>query len=325
LSVEPSYLVADIGGTNARFAIARGSAATGFTLHNLDKHKASDFADLGEAARAYLAACGCAEGVRLGCFGVAGPVGPGVVALTNSPWRLDPEALAKALGLERIVVVNDFAALARGAPMTTPGELIGIKDGTPVAGAPFAVLGPGTGLGVGLVVPTRLGLRVVPTEGGHAAFAPRNDLERMVAEHVARTHGYVSWERVISGMGLPEIDAALAAADGRTSRSRTPGEITKAALSGSDPHARAAVELFCTALGGFASDVAVIAGARGGVYLGGGILPRIVELLRASGFVARFTDKGPMSPYVEAIPVKLIVSDKAALLGAAALAEEAAG
>lgn len=323
MSVETSYLVADIGGTNARFAIARGSAVRGFTLQAPRKLKAADYAKLGDAARAYLQACGCGDGVRVGGFGVAGPVGAGEIALTNSPWRFEPDALARALGLDRVVVVNDFAAQARGAPLTPAADLVSVKPGTPVADAPIAVLGPGTGLGVGLLVPTASGPSVVATEGGHAAFAPRDDRERVVAEHVAKAHGYVSWERVVSGPGLPDIYAALAAQEGGLAEPLTPEEITEAALAGSDHLSRATIELFCTALGGFASDVAVVTGARGGVYLGGGILPRIVDMLHGSGFIARFADKGPMSAYVEAIPVRLIVGESTALLGAAALAEQA--
>ncbi len=313
-----AYLVADIGGTNARFAIAR-SAGGGFTLERLERLRGADFPQLEAAVRAYLRSCGCADEVTSACFGVAGPITVGEVKLTNSSWRFDPDALARDLGLERIHVVNDFAALARGAPLTPEADLVTIAKGTADPSAPIVVLGPGTGLGVGLLVPTAAGPQVVSTEGGHAAFAPRDDRERLIGEEIARAHGYVSWERVLSGAGLADIYQALAEEEGVALRLK-PDEVTEAALDKTDHVAVAAVDAFCAALGGFASDVTVVTGARGGVFLGGGILPRIVELLIASDFTARFRAKGPMSPYVADVPVKLITSDKAALLGAAAIA-----
>lgn len=313
------YLVADIGGTNARFALARRTGGS-FALERQQRMRAADYARLGDAVEAYLEASGRAGEIASACFGVAGPIGAGEVRLTNSPWRFDPTALAARLGLKRIDVVNDFAAIARGAPLAPEADLVTVAKGTPNPAAPTVVLGPGTGLGVGLLVPGPCGPIVVSTEGGHAAFAPRDDRERLVAEFLARTHGYVSWERVLSGGGLSDIYAVLAEAENVAPVRLEPKAITDAALAKSDPVASAAVETFCGALGGFASDAVVLTGARGGVFLGGGILPRIVELLIASEFTARFRSKGLMSPYVADVPVKLILSDAAALLGAAAIA-----
>lgn len=330
MSDGSGYLVADIGGTNARFAVARSTGAGAFTLERQQRMRGADFARLEDAVRAYLDGCGCAGEIRSACFGVAGPIarGPtasgasGEVRLTNSSWRFDPVALARDLRLERIEVVNDFAALARGAPLLPEKDLAVVVKGAPDPTAPIVVLGPGTGLGVGLLVPTPMGPQVVSTEGGHAAFAPRDDRERLISDALARIHGYVSWERVLSGAGLADIYAALSEAEGLGPARLTPGEVTEAALRKDDAIAVAAVDAFCAALGGFASDVAVITGARGGVFLGGGILPRIVDLLTASDFAARFRAKGPMSGYVADVPVKLILSDAAALLGAAAIATE---
>jgi glucokinase len=322
VSEDSATLVADIGGTNARFAIARRLDASGFTLSNQRRMKSADYARLGDAVRAYLDGCGCGDDVVLACFGVAGPVQDGEVRLTNSPWRFDPAALARELGLERIKVVNDFAALARGAGLLPAEDLVTIAAGTPDPAAPVVVLGPGTGLGVGLLIPTEAGAHIVSTEGGHALFAPRDPRERIVAERLTRTYGYLSSERVLSGAGLADIYGVLAEEAGASAARLAPEQVTDAALDKRDPIAEAAVETFCNALGGFAGDAAVITGARGGVFLGGGILPRIVDLLRASDFVARFRDKGPMSAYVANVPVRLIVGDSAALLGAAAFAAD---
>lgn len=320
VSAEAVYLVADIGGTNARFATVRGSASSGFALEQVRRFRNEDFETLRDAAHAYLESC---EGVRPGraCFAVAAPVAEGPVALTNSSWRLDPAALKADLGLERLAAVNDFAAQARGAPLCPDADRVLVSPGAPVDGAPISVLGPGTGLGLGLLVPTARGYQVIATEGGHAGFAPRSEEEIEVGRFIAREYGFVSWERLLSGRGLVNIHRALCAMEGEAWPGLRPEEITEAALA--DPSSRAgrAVTVFCGALGAYAGDVSVLTGARGGTYLAGGILPRIRPLLEASCFESRRVRRGPMSRYVETIPVHLILSDAAALLGAAAIAE----
>jgi len=314
------FLAADIGGTNARFAVAHGSAREGFTLEAVQRLRNEDFEHLRDAVHAYLESLG-SERPAQGCFAVAGPVSPGKVRMTNSSWRFDPDELGAELGMTRLLAVNDFAAQARGAPLCPPEDLFEINRGEPVPGAPIAVLGPGTGLGLGLVIPHGADMIVIATEGGHAGFAPRTEEEIAVGKFIADEYGFVSWERLLSGRGLVNIHRALCAIEGVQWPNSRPEDITAAALADPASLSFRVVNLFCAILGAYAGDVAVMTGARGGIYLAGGILPRIRAILKDSPFEARRTRRGPMTRYAEAIPVRLILSDTAALTGAAAIAE----
>ena len=314
------YLVADIGGTNARFAVAEGSTKAGFTLHHMRRFRNEDFEHLRDAAHAYLQSWD-GPAPASGCLAVAAPIAPGKIRLTNSTWRFEPGELARELALETIVAANDFAAQARGALLCPAEDLLILNDAPAMADKPISVLGPGTGLGLGLLIPCRDQLHVIATEGGHAGFAPRTDEEIAVGKFIADEYGYVSWERILSGRGLVNIHRALCAIEGETWPGVRPEEITARALADETSRSHRAVMLFCAALGAYAGDVSVITGARGGTYLAGGILPKIHTLLEKSPFEARRVRRGPMSRYVEAIPVHLIRSDAVALLGAAAIAE----
>lgn len=318
--METAYLVADIGGTNARFAMVRGSVKTGFGVEQARRLKNRDFEDLRDAVHAYLESC---EGNRpaRACFAVAAPIVPGKVKLTNSTWRFDPVELAADLGLDSLLAVNDFAAQARGAPLALPEDRVTLNTGTAVAGAPSAVLGPGTGLGLGLVVPAGKRTVIVATEGGHAGFAPRTDEEVAVGRYIADEYGYVSWERLLSGRGLVNIHRALCALDGVSWPAHRPEDITAEALADPDSMPGRVVAFFCAVLGAYAGDVAVLTGARGGVYLAGGIAPKVLPILESSAFLARFQRRGPMTRYAQSIPVHVITSETAALIGAAAIAE----
>ena len=317
---ETAYLVADIGGTNARFAIVTGSAATGFAVEQPRRLKNEDFEDLRDAVHAYLESC---EGKRpdRACFAVAGPIVPGKVKLTNSTWRFDPDALAADLGLESLLAVNDFAAQARGAPLVKPAERETLNAGEPMAGAPIAVHGPGTGLGLGLVIPAAGRMVIVATEGGHAGFAPRTEEEIAVGRFIADEYGYVSWERLLSGRGLVNIHRALCHLRGIAWPGHRPEDITREALADPASVCGDVVKLFCAALGAYAGDVAVMTGARGGVFIAGGIAPKVLPVLKTSAFLARFQRRGPMTRYAEAVPVHLVTTETAALIGAAAIAE----
>jgi glucokinase len=314
------YLVADIGGTNARFAIAEGSAAKGFALSHVRRFRNEDFEHLRDAAHAYLQSWDGPAPDRA-CFAVAAPITPGRIRLTNSTWKFEPEVLASELNLNRVIPANDFAAQARGAPLCPPSEQLVLNAAQAMPDSPIAVLGPGTGLGLGLLTPCPGGMRVIATEGGHAGFAPRTEEEVAVGKFIADEYGYVSWERLLSGRGLVNIHRALCSIEGQTWPGVRPEEITAEALADPSSLSYRVVMLFCAALGAYAGDVAVLTGARGGTYLAGGILPRIKSLLVESPFEARRTRRGPMTRYVEAIPVRLILSDAAAFMGAAAIAE----
>ncbi|MCG8443244.1 MAG: glucokinase [Caulobacterales bacterium] len=321
MSADGRALVADIGGTNARFAVARPLGAS-YQLEHIRRVKGEDFEDLRDAVDDYLESYP-GPAPRRGCFALAGPVQGETIALTNSPWTIAPKALAAAIGFEAIIAVNDFAALGRGAPLVPESALATVGEGTPAPGAPMVVLGPGTGLGLAILVPERDGgVRVLPTEGGHAAFAPRDEAEEAVRAFIAREHDFVSFERVLSGRGLVNIHRALCAREGAHRANLRPHEITEAAISGEWPIAREAVRVFCGVLGTYVGDAVVMTGALGGVFLGGGILPKMKDMFFDSPFIARLRERPPMSRYLADVPVRLIMTDEAALLGAAALAQE---
>jgi glucokinase len=312
---EP-VLVADIGGTNARFALATREKGRIITRDS-QTFRAEDFETIRDAADAYLEAVTAKP--KAACFAVAGPVGDDVIDFTNSPWVLEVAKIKAALGLDQFMVANDFEALASSLRHLPKSDLVSVKPGMGAPDAPILVIGPGTGLGQALVLPGNGRDRIIPTEGGHVGLAPGTDEEIEVMKFIAREHPRVSVERVLSGRGLVNIHRALCAIAGTPRVSLKANEITKAAMTKEYPIAVRAVEMFCELLGAVAGDAVLATGARGGVVLGGGILPKIREIFLASQFTRRFLDKGRMRDYVERAPVDLIVNDGAALIGAAVI------
>ncbi|GLW64117.1 glucokinase [Actinomadura rubrobrunea] len=314
------WLVGDVGGTNARFALVESPGAAPSRVRVLPTR---DFTGLGEAAAAYLAE----EDVRpaAACLAVAGPVGGGRYHLTNAAWEPGTVGdVRERLGLPFVEVVNDFAALAASLPA------LGADDVRPVGGdaapapdgtAPLAVLGPGTGLGVAGLVPASGRWLPAPGEGGHVDVPAATDEEIEVARLLRAERGAASAELLLSGDGLARLHRLLGTVRGTPPEPRTAAQIV-ADLD--DPLCADAVGMFCALLGSFAGNAALTLGARGGVYLGGGILPRIADTLRASDFRARFEAKPPVEGYLRAIPTALIVHPYPALLGAAAHLEQAA-
>lgn len=311
---EP-VLVADIGGTNARFALAT-IAEGAVNVSEMHAFRAEDYESIRDAADAFLEAAQASP--RLACFAVAGPITDAVVEFTNSPWVLDIEKTKRQMKLDRLLAVNDFEALATSVRQLKAGDFFDVKAGEGERHAPILVIGPGTGLGQALIVPAETGDRVIPTEGGHVAFAPYNDEEIEVLRFIQREHKRVSIERLLSGRGLVNIHRALCALAGTPRVSLQADEITRAALTKEFPIAVKAVAMFCAILGSAAGDAVLSSGARGGVVIGGGIIPKIREAFQESAFVERFLDKGRMRDYVAAVPIRLITRDGAALVGAAA-------
>lgn len=315
-----TVLVADIGGTNARFALASRDDGV-LKVTRQENFRAEDFESIRDAAGAYLEAVN--ETPSGACFAVAAPVDRDEIVFTNSHWRFAPDDVRKALSLKRFLVVNDFYALAAGVTSLQREAFIDVKPGAPDPRAPVLVMGPGTGLGQALIVPAPEGQVIVSTEGGHISFAPRTEEEIAVMNFIAREHPRVSVERLLSGRGLVNIHRALCALSGAQRVSLQANEITQAAKDGTLPIAKQAVDMFCEVLGRVAGDAVLACGARGGVVLGGGILPRIQEIFLASDFVVKFLDKGRMRDYVADAPVRLIIAEGAALYGAAAALEKA--
>lgn len=311
MSGAPDWLLADIGGTHARFALA--------TAHDRPRDVAvlrcADHPDPLSAIRAYLATTTATP--RAACLAVAGPVAGDHFRFTNSHWAFSRTALAMALGLDHLEVVNDFAALALALPSLGADDTVPLgapREGIPRA--PCLVLGPGTGLGVAVLVPAGDGWQPLAGEGGHAGFAPQDELEDALLALLRRRHGRVSNETLLSGAGLALLHQALGEIEDVPVETGDAAAVVDAAIVAREPRALGTVERFCAILGSVAGDLALVGGARGGVFIGGGIAPRLGVLLEQSTFRARFEDKGQQRDYVRAIPTRLIVAPAPTLLGA---------
>ncbi|GAA3548264.1 hypothetical protein GCM10022419_030700 [Nonomuraea rosea] len=302
------WLVADIGGTNARFGLV---TSLGARPSNVAVLAGADYATLPEAVAAYLAEH--AGGVRPGaaCLAVAGPIDGDRYRLTNSTWA----GSVRDLDVPFVRLLNDFEALAVSLPHLEGDDLVSLGGPEPGHGVK-AVLGPGTGLGVGGLVPSEKGWTPIPGEGGHVTvpIVERRELE-IVQALQSQGLPHVVAEHVLSGPGLVRLHRALAQVNGVGAPELTASDIV-ARLD--DSLCAETVEVFCGLLGSFAGNVALTLGARGGVYLGGGVLPRIVERVRTSGFRTRFAANPDMSEYLAAIGTALIVAPQPALTGAAA-------
>jgi glucokinase len=324
VSADRLLLAGDIGGTKALLALcdAQGArferryACSGF----------ASFAALLERFRADAgAALGAAPRIARVSLGVAGPVAGNRVRMTNLAWEID----GRALGVARVRLLNDFEASAHALDGLTDGDRVTLQPGVPRARAPRLLIGAGTGLGAAVVLGRGRSLRVVSGEGGHAGFAPADELQEALLKHLRRDFGRVELEHVVSGAGLARIygflretgrgferGAARAALEGGDPAAA----IARAALKGSDPLALAALDLFIACYGAAAGDLALAVLARGGVYVTGGIAPRILERLRAGGFVAAFDAKGAFAGAARECPVHIVTNERLGLLGAVAAA-----
>jgi glucokinase len=315
---EERRVVADIGGTNVRFATQFGDNPPQEAIVLRTK----DYPDPGAAFLTYLERIGVAESPTSAAFAIACPVTGDRVEMTNHPWSFSITELRQRLGLDVLRVINDFTAVALAVPHLRAADLEPIGGGVAVADAPIAVIGPGTGLGVSVLMRGH-GAQVIAleTEGGHATCPPLNDHESAVLATMRRRFGHVSAERCISGPGLVNLYRALAELDGRTPELFSPADVTENAADGS-LLCLAATDMFCALLGTVTANLALSVGARGGVYIGGGIVPRLGALFNPSRFRQRFEDKGRFSDYLKRVPINLILHPTPALIGLAALLDE---
>ena len=310
-------LVGDIGGTHVRFAWVEGPGEPPGRRWERAWADASGLEPLLDAYRAehglpVPAAC---------AFGVAAPVIDGACTLTNAGRRIEAAALAAHLGGGRVRLLNDYTALAWALPTLGADEVRPIGGGRAVAGAPCAVLGPGTGLGVSGLLPGPAGAATLAGEGGHASLSAADAVEDRLIDWLRRRHGHVSAERVLSGAGLVDLYEAVCATAGRPAATLAPPDVL--ARAEADADCAAAIERFCAFLGGFAGNLALTLGARGGVYVAGGIAARLGERLARSPFRERFEAKGRFRGYLAAIPTALIVDPSGAALRGANIALDA--
>ena len=311
-------LIADIGGTNARFALVDPDAPITQVLHVQTLCNA-EFASLQHAAGHYLKSVGAQP--RRGAIALASPIDVDEIRLTNRAWSFSRSELQQTLGLDELLLLNDFGAVALAVPTLEAHDRITLHGQSKTLRGPVSVLGPGTGLGVAQLVGSEAqGWQVVETEGGHVTFAPIGDEEQAVARWMTAHYGRTSNERVLCGKGIAHVDAVLRGATnletGQAAALRDPADIVAMALEGHDLTARRTLARFCAVLGSVAGDAALIHGART-VMIAGGIVPRFVPFLRSSAFRERFLAKGRFAAHLESVAIHVITHPNPGLLGAA--------
>jgi glucokinase len=326
------FLAGDIGGTKTVLALCdaapvRGAApgALAFTIVREQVYPCADFDSL-EAVLAEFLPAGAPHGVTAVCFGVAGPVVDGTAQITNLPWRIDAAALTTRLGVP-VALLNDLQATALGTLVLPAGAFAVLQSGPAVPGGTIAVIAPGTGLGESLLVHDGVRYRALPSEGGHADFAPGTDDEIALLHHLRGLHGaHVSYERVLSGAGIGDLYGFVRAQAGTAEPAWLTAElaagdrnavISHVALAGRDPACVRALDMFVEILGAEAGNLALRGLTTGGVVIGGGIPPKILAALQHRRFVDRFTAKGRFSAWMASLGVRVTLEPRAALFGAA--------
>lgn len=302
-----THLLADIGGTNARFALSRDGTMLAYKSLPVD-----GYAGFGPALEAYLQTFPEPVAIDRAMLAVAGPVAGNRCALTNSPWIIDGSMIEKDFGIGRVFVCNDLEAVAWAIPELEVGDFISLGDGHGVPQAPQLIIAPGTGFGVAAWLGAG---RALASEGGHSSFAPEDAEEDRLLHTLRSKHGHASVERLVSGPGLVTIYTALAEQAGKPASLNSAADITTHAMAGACPLSHSAVMQFCAILGSAAGNLALTFGANGGVYIAGGIAPRIVPLLARSQFRQRFAAKGRLSKWLLQIPTRVIRRPDAALAG----------
>ncbi|HET6724857.1 MAG TPA: glucokinase [Gammaproteobacteria bacterium] len=315
-SADQTWLLADVGGTNTRVA----EKTVGMPAGDVHAYRNRDFPSLQALLRHYLDESGAQPAA--GALAVASPVDSDTISLTNLDWRFSVEALRSSLGFATLRAFNDFTAVALALPALGADQLEQIGPGTVLKNSALAALGPGTGLGVSGLVPCGNAWAALSGEGGHASLAPATEEESRLFALLQPSLEHVSAEKLLSGPGLIQLYRGLAQLRGVAVDAVEAEAITASAVDTSDPLAVDALAMFFALLGSFAGDVALTLGARGGVYLAGGIVPALVDSLRASSFRERFAAKGRFRDYLEAIPTFVIMDPYPGLTGLGAWVDE---
>ena len=310
-----TWLVGDIGATHARFGLVSPDA----TLLHSRTLADGDYPTIEGALTAFFAERGQLPMPRQGAIAIASPITGDRIAMTNHPWNFSVQELKSRLAFDRLEVINDFTALALALPRLAAGDRQTVGGGAAVAGAPIGVLGPGSGLGVSGLIPSGTGWIALTGEGGHATMAPVNDREGAVLDLMRRHFDHVSAERALSGPGLVNLYNTLAAIDGAPAKGYSAAQITDLAVRNEDPLCFETTTMFCAMLGTIAGNLALTLGARGGVYVGGGIVPKLGQMFLDSPFRERFEAKGRFHSYLENIPTYVVTHPLPAFLGCAAL------
>jgi glucokinase len=310
-------LLADIGGTNARFALETGPGE----ISSVQIYPCADYPGVADVIKKYLKDTKIGR-VNHAAIAIANPVDGDQVSMTNHDWTFSIEATRRALGFDTLLVVNDFTALAMALPGLTDAQRVQVGGGTRRPNSVIGLLGPGTGMGVSGLIPADDRWIALGSEGGHATFAPADEREDIVLQYARKKWSHVSFERVAAGPGIEVIYRALAGRDKkRVAANLDTIEIVKRALDG-EPLAAESVDVFCGILGTFAGNIAVTLGALGGIYIGGGVVPRLGEFFARSSFRQRFEAKGRFEAYLQNVPTYVITAEYPAFLGVSAILAE---
>lgn len=314
-------LLADIGGTHVRFAFTGRDPVEPLDTRSTRKYVVADFPSPSDAARHYLGSVGANADEAV--FAVAGRVEGDEARITNHPWTISSKRIRDALGLQSLHLVNDFAAQAMAVPLLRETDIVAIGGaawpGVQACDATYAVIGPGTGLGVGALLRRDGCDHTLQTEGGHVSFAPGTPEEIAILQSLSQEFGRVSNERLLSGAGLVNLHRTLAALAGGDPAPLKPEDITARAHIG-DARCLRAIDVFCAILGAAAGDLALTLGAWDGVFLTGGLVPQLLPWLVHPGFRQRFEHKGRFAPAMAFIPILAVIHPEPGLLGAASLA-----
>jgi glucokinase len=321
-------LAGDVGGTKTALALVRDRA-----IIERQVYPSAEFPSLEVMLREFLGPR--SKDILRACFGVAGPVIEDKVRTTNVRWGVDARSLERALGVPRVRLVNDFQALVAGIMTLPASNFAALNDSPSDPRGPWALIGAGTGLGEAVVIRTASGLEVIPSEGGHTDFGPRNELEIELLRFLLKRHKRVSYERIVSGPGLvalydfvrarsPELESAVVRDEIARSPGSVPSILSRHGIADDDPLCKQALSLFVSAYGAEAGNLALKTASRGGVYIAGGIAPKILPTLLDGTFLASFREKGRLSPMLENMAVKVVLNPDAGLLGAASLAMDQA-
>lgn len=306
-------LIADIGATNARFALLSGDGE----FERVRVQACEDHPSLHEAIAAYLREEMPHGKLRAAALAIAGPVSGEHAALTNHPWSFSLHDLRREMAIEQLLLVNDFMAIAAAIPDLAPSHRVAVGGGDGVAATPIGALGPGSGLGVSALVPVNDRWLPLAGEGGHVTMAPATARESSVLDRMRQRFDHVSAERVLSGPGLVHLYEMLAEIDGVPAASYTPAQVADAKTQEREPRCREAVDMFCAMLGTIAGNLALTLGARGGIYVAGGIVPRLGARFAVSEFRRRFEEKGRMRALLAGIPTYIVTHPFPAFVGLA--------
>lgn len=323
-------LAGDIGGTKTNLAVFSREKG----LHDPiveSTFVSANYPDLGSMAQEFLIKSELK--VERAAFGVAGPVLHGKARITNLPWQMDEAELAAALGVRSVKLLNDLESIANAVPILEASDVCALNDVQPEPTGPIGVVAPGTGLGQAFLFHTGSGYRAFASEGGHVDFAPGNELEGDLLRYLQRKFGRASYERVVSGIGIPNVyrflrdcayiqESPWVAEQLAAASDPTPVIVTNALTEQPDPLCAKVMEIFSSVLAAKAGNLALTIMATGGVFLGGGIPPRILPLLQRDAFMNTFRYKGRLSDLMTRIPARVILNAKAGLLGAARVAVE---